>query len=58
MKKLKYQQFEDSGSDETEPRGSKRQQLDVRDDEEEEGLDKFEEGEDIGYVPFPFGGSP
>ncbi len=54
---LKRQQFEHSGSDETELRGSKRQRLDLRDDEVGEGLDKFEsedEGEDIGYVLFPF----
>ncbi len=52
---LKRQRFEDSKSDETEPRGSKRQPLDSRDDEEGEGLDKFEgegEWEDIEYVPF------
>ncbi len=39
-----------------EPRGSKCQRLDARDNEEGKGLDKFEsegEGENIGYVSFP-----
>ena len=54
---LKRQQFKDSGSDKMEPRDSKYQQLDLRDDKEEESLDKFEiEGErnGIGYVFFLF----
>ncbi len=54
---LKRQRFEDSGSDVTELRGSKRQRLDVHDDEEGEGLDEIEsegEREDIGYVPLTF----
>ncbi len=54
---LKRQQFKDSGSEETEPRGSKRQRLDVCEDEEGEGLDEFEgegEKENIGYIPLPF----
>ena len=54
---LKCQRFEDNGSDKMEPRGLKRQQLDLRDDKEEEGLDKFEgkgEGKGIGYIPFFF----
>ncbi len=58
---LKRQRFEDSGSDVTEPRGSKRQRLDARDDEEGEDLDEFEsegEREDIGYVPLPFVAPP
>ncbi len=56
---LKRQQFEDSGSDETEPRGSKCQRLDVHDNEKGEGLDEFEgEREDIGYVPLLFVAPP
>ncbi len=58
---LKRQQFEDSGSNKTEPKSSKRQQLDSHDDEEGEGLDKFEsegEGKDIRYVPLPFVAPP
>ncbi len=54
---LKRQRFEDSGSNEMEPRGFKRQRLDAHDNNEGEGLDEFEgegEGEDIGYVPLPF----
>ncbi len=54
---LKCQRFEDSRSDKTEPRGSKHQRLDLRDDEEGEGLDEFEdegEGKDIEYILFPF----
>ncbi len=54
---LKCQRFKDSGSDKTELRGSKCQQLDLHDNEEEEGLDKFKdegEGENIGYVSLPF----
>lgn len=54
---LKRQQFEDGGSDKIEPRDSKYQRWDVRNDEEGESLDEFEgEGEedDIGYVSLPF----
>ncbi len=54
---LKRQRFEDSESDKTKPRGLKRQRLDMREDEEGEGVDKFEgegERENIGYVPFLF----
>ena len=54
---LKRQRFEDSGSDKTEKRGSKRQRSDARDDEEGESLDEFDgedEGENTGYVPLPF----
>ncbi len=58
---LKRQWFKDSGSDVTEPRGSKRQRLDVCDDEEGEGLDEFEsegEREHIGYIPLFFVAPP
>ncbi len=58
---LKRQRFENSRSNMTEPRGSKRQRLDVRDDEEGEGLDEFEsegEKEDIGYILLPFVAPP
>ena len=61
MKELKRQQFEDSRSDKTESRGSKRQRLDTYDNEEEENLDKFEgegKGENTGYIPFPFIANP
>lgn len=54
---LKRQQFKDNGSDKRESRGLKCQQLDAHDNEERKGLDVFEgkcEGEDIGYIPFPF----
>ena len=54
---LKRQQFKDSGSDKMEPRDSKRQWLDLYNDEHEEGLDEFEgegEGEGIEYVLFFF----
>lgn len=52
---LKHQQFKDSESDKTESSVSKRQRLDVHDDEEGQGLDKYE-GEDEGkrYVSVPF----
>ena len=52
---LKCQQFEESGSDKTEPKGSKRQRLDERDNEEENSLDE-DEGEIEGarYIPPPF----
>ena len=43
---LKHQQFGDSGSDEIEPRGSKRQCLNERKDEEENGLNN-KEGNDL-----------
>ena len=49
--------FEDSRSEKMEPRGSKRQRLDLRDNEEEENMDEFEgegEREDIGYIPLSF----
>ena len=51
---LKRQRFEESGSDETEPKGSKRQRLDERDNEEGNSLDE-DEGEIEGarYVPPP-----
>ena len=54
---LKRQQFKDNESDKMEPSGSKRQQLDLRDDEEEESLNEFndkDKGEGIGYVPLLF----
>ncbi len=54
---LKHQRFEDSGSNVTGLRVSKRQRLDARDNEEGEDLDEFEsegEREDIGYIPLPF----
>ena len=52
---LKRQRFEESGSDETEPKRLKRQRLDERDDEEGNSLDE-DEGEIEGarYVLFPF----
>ncbi len=58
---LKRQRFKDSGSDVKEPKGSKHQRLDARDNKKGEGLDEFEsEGkrEDIGYVPLLFVTSP
>ncbi len=56
---LKRQQFEDSKSEETEPRVSKRQRMSVHDDEEGLSLDEYEgEGEDVGYVPLPFVAPP
>ena len=58
---LKRQRLEDSGNDKTEPRNSKCQQLDVRDDGEGESLDEFEgknEGKNTGYVPLPFVANP
>ena len=54
---LKRQRFVDSGSDEMKPSGSKYQWLDLRNNKEEENLDKFEDKgkrKDIGYVLFPF----
>ncbi len=52
---LKRQQFEDSKSEETEPRVSKCQHVGIHDDEEEQSLDKYEgEKEDVRYVPLPF----
>ena len=60
---LKHQQFEESGSDETEPRESKRQHLDERDNEKRNGLNdkkknslKEDEGEIEGgrYILPPF----
>ena len=52
---LKCQRFEESESDETEPKGSKRQCLDERDDEKGNSLDEDEaEIEGARYVPSPF----
>ena len=54
---LKRQQFKDSKSEKTEPRGSKCRWLYARGNEEGESLDEFEsegEGEVIEYIPFPF----
>ena len=54
---LKRQQFDDNESNETEPRDSKCQQLNVHNDKEEKSLDKFEDegkGEDIKYIPLLF----
>ncbi len=54
---LKCQRFGDSENEERELRVSKRQRLGVHDDEEVQSLDEYEgkgEGEDVGYVPFPF----
>lgn len=52
---LKRQQFKDSRSDKTEPRGSKYQRLDKRDNKEENGLDE-DEGKikSAKYVSPPF----
>ena len=52
---LKRQRFEESGSDETEPKESKHQRLDEHDDEEGNNLDK-DEGEIEGarYILPPF----
>ena len=58
---LKCQQFKNSRSDKIEPRSSKCQQLDLRDNEEEESLDKFEcesEEKSIEYVLLLFVASP
>ncbi len=54
---LKRQRFEDSKSEETEPRVSKRQRIGMHDDEEGQSLDQYKgegEREDIRYVPLPF----
>ena len=54
---VKCQQFENSGSEEIEPRGSKCRQLYAHGNEKEKSLDKFEsEGKEevIGYVPLSF----
>ena len=52
---LKHQRFEESGSDETEPKRSKRQRLDERDNKEENSLDEEEdEIEGARYIPSPF----
>ena len=52
---LKRQRFKEGGSDETEPKGSKRQRLDECDDEEGNSLDEDEdEMEGARYVPPPF----
>ena len=52
---LKRQRFKESRSDETKPKGPKRQRLDERDNEEGNSLDE-DEGEIKGakYVPPPF----
>ncbi len=58
---LKRQQFEDSESEEREPKVSKRQRLGVYNDEERQSLDEYEgegEGEDVGYVLLPFVAPP
>ena len=49
---LKRQRFEDSRSDKMEPKGSKRQRLDKRDNKERNGLDG-DEGKimDVRYIP-------
>ena len=52
---LKRQQFEDSKSNKIKPRDSKRQRLDLRDNEEEKSLNKFkseDEKKNIKYIPF------
>ena len=54
---LKSQLFKDNRSDKIKLRGSKHQHLDLRDNKEEEDLDKFEgenKGEGIRYVLFFF----
>ena len=54
---IKCQRFKDSGSDKMEPKCLKYQQLDLRNNKEIEGLNKFEsddEGEGIGYIPLVF----
>ena len=54
---LKRERFEDSKSDKTEPRGSKRPWLDTRNNEEGESLDKFEnesEEKNTRYILFLF----
>lgn len=49
------QQFKNSPSDKTEWSISKHQQLNLHDDKEEQGFDKYEsEGEDERYVTFLF----
>ena len=52
---LKRQRFEESGSDEMEPKGSKRQRLDERDNEEGNSLNE-DQGEIEGarYIPSSF----
>ena len=52
---LKRQQFEKSGSDEMEPKRSKRQRFDERDNEEGNSLDEDkDEIEGARYIPPPF----
>ena len=51
---LKRQQFEESGGNRTEPKRSKRQRLDERDNKEGYSLDEDEgEIEGVRYTPFP-----
>ena len=49
---LKCHRFKDSGSDVTEPKASKREQMDKHDNEEGQGLDEYQ-GKDDRYVPLP-----
>lgn len=54
---LKCQQFESSRSNKIEPKGWKYQCLDIRDNEEEQGLDKYKgknERKDIEYISLLF----
>lgn len=54
---LKCQQFESSRSNKIESKSWKYQCLDIRDNEEEQGLDKYkgkDEGKDIEYIPLLF----
>lgn len=52
---LKRQWFEDNESDKTELSISKRQRLDVHNDKERQGLNKYKnESKGKRYVPFPF----
>ena len=58
---LKHQQFKNTKSDKTEPKGSKRWQLDLRDNKERKSLNKFKDKGDrknIGYILFLFIISP
>ena len=58
---LKRQRFEDSRNNKMEPKSSKYQRLDLHDNKEEEGLDKFkgeDERENIKYVFFLFVAHP
>ncbi len=54
---LRCQVFEDSKREKTEPKVSKCQHVSIHDNEKEQCLHEYEdkgEGEDIGYVLFPF----